>query len=181
VRVDVARTKVAGPKRRGRKSGLRRLARRKLGTSGAVYVEFLVVFIPVFLFFLCIIQLIWLRTASLVVSHSALVGARQAAVILPDNPANWGGLGVNVNGGARKKAIEDAVKAHLAALGNEDTASIKTSLSGGRQGRIVVEVTYNYECHVPGAALIACGGASKTITAKAQMTNMDAEYIYSAP
>jgi hypothetical protein len=58
---------------------------------GAVYVEFLLVFLPVFLLFLCIIELGFLYTGRLAAQHAATRAARAAVVILDDDPAFYGG------------------------------------------------------------------------------------------
>lgn len=59
------------------------------GERGAVYVEFLLAFVPVFLLFLAICQLALVNTAALVVRHSAYVAARSAIVVLEDDPERY--------------------------------------------------------------------------------------------
>ena len=59
--------------------------------SGAVYIEFLFAFVPLFLLFLAICQLSLIATAQLVVEHAALAGVRSAIVVLEDDPAHFGG------------------------------------------------------------------------------------------
>lgn len=56
---------------------------------GAVYVEFLLAFMPVFLMFLAICQLALINTAALVVRHAAYVAARSAIVVLEDDPERY--------------------------------------------------------------------------------------------
>jgi hypothetical protein len=58
---------------------------------GAVYVEFLLAFLPIFLMFLAICQVSFLVVGRLVVSHAALAGARSAIVVLEDDPDAYGG------------------------------------------------------------------------------------------
>jgi hypothetical protein len=58
---------------------------------GAVYVEFLLVFMPVFLFFLAVVELGFVYAGKLVVQHAATRAARAAAVILDDDPARYRG------------------------------------------------------------------------------------------
>lgn len=151
--------------------------RRKLGTGGAVYVEFLMVFLPMLFFFLGLVQLIFLHVANLAVAHAATNAARKSATVLPDDPQYWGGTGQNVVAGARKTAIEDVAKYTLQAVGGEDTADIRIT-SGGIRGNNTVEVTVDFPCRVPGGSVIACGGASKTLTATAEFPNQGAEYLY---
>lgn len=58
-------------------------------TRGAVYVEFLIAFLPVFVFFLCLLQLALVFSAKLVVEHAATVSARAAAVVFGDEPGPY--------------------------------------------------------------------------------------------
>ena len=51
---------------------------------GAVYVEFLIAFFPLFLLFLAICQLALVTAARVVVSHAAVAGVRSAIVVLED-------------------------------------------------------------------------------------------------
>jgi hypothetical protein len=68
------------------------LARRVASSDarGAVYVEFLVAFFPVFMLFLATIQLSLLTAARLVVQHAATSSVRSAVVILSDAPGELG-------------------------------------------------------------------------------------------
>lgn len=58
--------------------------------KGAVYVEFLLVFFPVFIIFLGLIQASLLFAANLMVRHAATIAARAAMVVLDDDPAKYG-------------------------------------------------------------------------------------------
>lgn len=62
---------------------------------GVVFVEFLLVFPPLFLLFLIILQSAILRVSDLGVRHAAAATARSAIVILPDNPAFYDGAPIN--------------------------------------------------------------------------------------
>lgn len=50
----------------------------------------LAAFVPIFIFFLCILQFGLVAAAKLVVRHSAIVGARSAIVVLEDDPKFYG-------------------------------------------------------------------------------------------
>jgi hypothetical protein len=52
-------------------------------------VEFLIAFLPVFTFFLCLVQLALLYAVRLVVEHAATNTARAAAVIIGDDPQRY--------------------------------------------------------------------------------------------
>jgi hypothetical protein len=83
---------------------------------GAVFVEFLIVFLPVFTFFLCLLQLALLFTVRLVTEHAALTAARAAAVIIADEKTAYGNEPPNQLkvGGKREQAIKNAVYLTLA-------------------------------------------------------------------
>jgi hypothetical protein len=68
-----------------------RVARLIQHTRGAVYVEFLLVFMPIFLLFLAVVELGLVYAAQLVVQHSANRAARAAVVVIDDDPARYGG------------------------------------------------------------------------------------------
>ena len=71
-------------------------------TGGAVYVEFLVAFIPFFILVLGMMQLALLYSAHLVVQHAAASAARAAIVVFPDCAQRYDGAPENVvNGGGR--------------------------------------------------------------------------------
>ncbi|HEX2880182.1 MAG TPA: TadE family protein [Polyangiaceae bacterium] len=65
---------------------MRTLARLRRCDVGAVYVEFLIAFFPVFLLFLGTVQLAFVRGAHLVVREAAARACRSAIVILDDDP-----------------------------------------------------------------------------------------------
>lgn len=88
---------------------MRRLL-RATETRGAIYVEFLIAFFPVFMMFLSIWQYGLLVMARLVVEHAAVAGARAAAVVIADAP-DPGQLTE-----AKKSDVRDAVFVALAPL-----------------------------------------------------------------
>ncbi len=67
------------------------MTRRKIGQAGAVYLEFLIVFVPVFTFFLLVLQFGLLQAGRLGVRHAAVAAARSAVVVLDDDPAFYDG------------------------------------------------------------------------------------------
>jgi Flp pilus assembly protein TadG len=58
---------------------------------GVVFLEFLIAFVPVWTFFLCVVQLAFITHANLMVKHAADSAARSAVVVLPDDPNEYGG------------------------------------------------------------------------------------------
>jgi hypothetical protein len=59
--------------------------------AGTVFLEFLVAFLPIWTFTLGVFQLALIARAHLIVIHSADAAARSASVVLPDDPAEYGG------------------------------------------------------------------------------------------
>ncbi len=59
--------------------------------QGTVFVEFLLVFPPLLILFLCILQLFLSYLVRVGVHHAASAGVRSAVVVLPDDPAFYGG------------------------------------------------------------------------------------------
>lgn len=72
---------------------MRRLQRQRLlmDRCGTVFLEFLVVFVPLWMFFLSLVQLALISHANLIVKHAADAAARSAVVVLPDDPNEYGG------------------------------------------------------------------------------------------
>jgi hypothetical protein len=56
---------------------------------GAIFVEFLIAFLPVQVFFLCLIQSAILYSVRLVTEHAAVNGARAAAVVIGDERSRY--------------------------------------------------------------------------------------------
>ncbi len=85
------------------------------GERGAVYVEFVIAFMPFFTFFLCLWQVAILYSSKLVVDHAANAAARAAAVIYGEDPANFGGEPANVANDTGQRATLVRTAAELAA------------------------------------------------------------------
>jgi len=80
------RTKTPTTRKQRRPDQGRSLAR---DTSGAVYVEFILSFIPLLFMFLGILQMGMLYAASIAVQHAAVTATRAAAVVLDDDPERY--------------------------------------------------------------------------------------------
>ncbi len=158
-------------------------------TRGAVYVEFLVAFLPLFSFFLCLVQLAMLQTANLVVKHAAVVATRAAVVVLPDDPARYSGAAVNQVEGVRRDKIVQAATIPLSVLEDfpfpevrfpteENGGDDRTSF--GRDDLVRVQVTQLYRCRVPLARTIVCGAlfGVKRLRGEASLPMQGASYGY---
>ena len=118
---------------------------------GVAYLEFLIAFLPLWTFALCIFQLALIAQANLLVRHAADAAARAAAVVLPDDPAEYGGepeMSV-----ARNRFSSDALGGALDAVSSLVRA---TSTTGGvLSGRALANVgrsrlnTIRLAAHVP--------------------------------
>ncbi|MGE5786854.1 MAG: TadE/TadG family type IV pilus assembly protein [Myxococcales bacterium] len=82
---------------------------------GAVYVEFLIAFFPIFLLFLALCQLALVGAAEAVVRHAAYAAVRSAIVVLHDDPKKFDGAerGSLVEGKAARMSNLDAITSKL--------------------------------------------------------------------
>jgi len=90
----------------------------RANVRGAVFVEFLIAFLPVYVFFLCVVQLGLLFSVRLVTEHAAVNGARALAVVGGDEPKRYADEKPNklLQDGERVKAVRSAVILTLAPL-----------------------------------------------------------------
>lgn len=107
---------------------------------GAVMVEFLVAFVPVFVLFLGSVQLLLIAVADLVVRHAAITGARAAVVVLSDEARFYAGErpGSVASDGQRLSAIRGAVSFPLAAIAPEP--QVRASLGAGTPTTLASEL-----------------------------------------
>jgi hypothetical protein len=150
-------------------------------TKGAVYVEFLIAFLPLLFFFLGLVQLIFVQTASLIVKHAASKAVRAAVVVLPDDPKYYGGTPVGQFSGQRKSDIERSAQIPLATMGLLEAAAAKITVDGGysRNAMLKAKVEYYYHCKVPWGRFVVCGFSNfKKLTGEASMTAQGADYEY---
>ncbi len=151
-------------------------------SRGAVFVEFLIAFFPLLLAFLALLQLAFVSAARLVLDHAAISATRAAIVILPDDPAQYGGAAVSVATGQRLEDIRAAARVPLL-LFEADPRPNVTLLSGGggdANGVVRLKLEYDYPCRVPVGGAIACalGGGRARLTAEAALPNQGAGYAY---
>ena len=122
--------------------------------NGAIYVEFLLVFMPVFLIFLGLVQASLMFAANLIVAHAANVAARAAMVVLDDDPGQYGNekrndltgaTDPNSNGGGGSTSTGGDPMGSLLNFSGANTSGISqssspssggTDLSGKRIGAI---------------------------------------------
>ncbi|MBI5537777.1 MAG: hypothetical protein HY898_33945 [Deltaproteobacteria bacterium] len=165
---------------------MRRLWRDR---RAAIYVEFLIAFLPMFIFFMCLLQMAGVHMAKLDTLHAAETGVRAAIVVLPDDPAQYSHVAVGNIDGKRRDDIVKAASLPLSAVSS--IAGIKvtfpTSAGGdddrsqvGRDELIRVKVSVIYKCTIPIAKFFVCNATTTTrkLTAEAALPNQGADYDY---
>lgn len=157
-------------------------------TRGAVYVEFLIAFMPIFTMFLGLIQLADLHQANIIVNHSAMMAVRSAVVILHDDPAYYDNAELGKPTGKRLDEIKRAAMIPL--LASRSLTEYKVNLPsnpGGddtrqtvnRDDLVRVRVQARFHCRVPLVSKLMCGSKSlKTISAEAALPNHGVSYTY---
>jgi Flp pilus assembly protein TadG len=162
--------------------GLRRDSR------GAVYVEFLIAFLPLLVFFSSLVQLTVLQTADIVTKHAAVTAARAAVVVLPDDPKYYDGATVNHAEGQRLSDIQLAAMIPLTAIDPDPRVQLTfpSSATGtddrsafGPHDTVNVRVAYTYKCAIPIGNVLACGPSrTKQLVGLASMPNQGANFEY---
>jgi hypothetical protein len=172
-------------------------------SKGAVYVEFIITFVPMFFFFLCIVQFTWLEAATVILKHTAEVTARTAIVVLWDDPKDYcspgGGNCVPIgrNERKRKEDIERAAQMVVEPLkGKLSDLTILMKSRYERDEMVEVTLKFDYTCRVPVGRMVVCGGGygnplgidgswsegfgdhKKRLTAKAALPGQGADYDY---
>lgn len=142
---------------------------------GAVLAEFAIAIVPMLTAFFCFWQVAMLFTAKTLVRHSAIVGARAAAVIA-------GGADTNPTAGGRPQGDESEVKqavvAALGAWGDNGTLSADAQVDddGGPNGRVTVRVNATFRCKTPVGNRFVCGGETRSIVDDASLPKQGARY-----
>lgn len=151
------------------------------GKRGAVYVELMIAFMPVFTFFLCLLQLALVFTARLFVEHTATTSARVAALTLGNPEAgenNMGAARPAMFTASRRALVRKSALLTLAPLildGTVDNVDIDFPNTGfpamGDQTApmLRLKVTAQVECKIMIANHIFCrGGLNPTIKLQAE-------------
>lgn len=130
---------------------------------GAVLVEFAAAFLPLMITFSCFVQVAQLATAKLVVKHSAVVGARAAAVLTnakgntPDQKK--GENNADVTAGVRAAMGPWAKTMDSVDVTIKDESSCEDD---GQYGLVSVTVKAQYRCSVPFGSRLLCGAFHAT-------------------
>jgi hypothetical protein len=151
--------------------------RSRRDTRGAVLAEFCIALVPLLTTFFSFVQLSKVATARLVVKHSAIVGARAAAVMTNGADNNPG-----MKPGTNEADITNGVKAALGPWWSKGGAisSVAVQINDSSSRRdpydwVEVKVAAVYECNVP-MGFIACGGKTKRLQETYRMPHQGALY-----
>jgi hypothetical protein len=98
---------------------------------GAVYVEFIIAFGPLFLFFLCLVQMAGIYVAKLATLHAAQAATRAAMVVVHDDRFYYGDVEEGRVEGARRDDITRAAALELAAVQSFSSFKITFPSSAG--------------------------------------------------
>jgi hypothetical protein len=148
---------------------------------GAVYVEFLAAFFPLFFFFLSLVQLTFVTSANLITKHAAVAAARAAIVVLHDDPKEYGDVPVGRFSGKRKQEIERAARIPLSTMGmNISSVKVVMNDTYARDELVKVRVEYDYHCQVPWGRFVICSLFTnrKKLIGEASLPNQGADYAY---
>lgn len=147
---------------------------------GAVFVEKLIVTIPVLLTFFLGWELAEVGAASLVVQRASAAAGRAAMVVLPDDPAYYADEPRESYAGARRAEVELAAGMVLSAIPKlSDDFEVDVSQPPQGFGKIDVTVRAPYEC---GSVGLICGmGERLALSATTTHAYHGAKYDYSVP
>jgi Flp pilus assembly protein TadG len=148
-------------------------------TRGAVLAEFIIASMPIFIAFFTFVQLAKVATARLVLKHSAIVGARAAAVIVNGKDNNPG-----QKAGMNEAEVLDGVTMALGPWWKKPGGftNIKITITDSSSkddpyGWVTVRVEGTYNCAIPLGQVFVCRGSSMQMTAEEyRMPHQGANY-----
>jgi len=149
---------------------------RRRRSQGAVSLEFLIAFPSLWVFCLCVFQLVLLARADLMVRHAADAAARSASVVLPDDPSSYDGESeMSVASGAidpedrsRRETIELAGQFPLLALGSAPfqrarRRSLRSSIGSTSFVEALTSMHSGFALAFPDASSDVVGGPEVTV------------------
>jgi hypothetical protein len=150
---------------------------RDRSTSGAVFVEQLIAYLPVMFFFLATWQLIELCAAHLILQRAASAAARAAVVVLPDDPAFYGGAPKDAFEGERASDIKLAAAMILRA--SPHFGDFKVEVTSAQQDQpLTATVHASFHCFAGWVSLVCGAGGVRELTAKSTYIYQGAPYKY---
>jgi hypothetical protein len=166
--------------RRGEEPAMTQPASRT-DQRGAVFVEKLIVYLPMLLAFFAAWELAELGAAHVVTQRACAAAGRAAMVVLGDDPAFYEDEPIGSFDGMRRADIELAAAMILSAVPRmSDDFSVEIAEEPKNSGDVFeVAVSASYDC---GLVSLICGGDSSVeLLATSQHTYHGAKYPYSTP
>jgi Flp pilus assembly protein TadG len=157
-----------------------RVAALRRDERGAVFVEKLIVYLPLLLAFFLSWELSEVAAAKLVVQRASSAAGRAAVVVLPDDPVFYEGEETDSFDGRRREDVELAAGMVLSAI-PQLSSDFVVSLAGTPQknDRLEVTVEATYEC---GAVALICGAdGTLSLSAVTSHTYHGARYVFTSP
>jgi len=161
------------------------VSRLRGACHGSVGTEFIVAFGPLTLFFFAIWQQSLLTSGQSLTQHAAIAAARSATVVLPDDPARYGGTAANTVSQPRTDAVRAAAVRAMSPLVFDDTVSDVQVTFPGATGTfqpgqdVTVRVTATFQCALPLVRSILCdAGGTTRLVADATLPAHAARYTY---
>jgi Flp pilus assembly protein TadG len=157
---------------------------KRKGSTGAVYVEFLVALVPMFTLFWGIVQLNGLFLADVIAQHAAVTAVRAAVVCEPDDHSQRPETGQQcADAGVREILGLDATRT-VSSIRSAEVSLAGESATG--IAPVTATVRVHYQCEVPLVGWLVCGLtsgrsglSSTTIVRSATLPNQGAFYAYS--
>jgi hypothetical protein len=154
---------------------------------GVLLIEAILVYVPVALFFFLTWQLGELAAADLVLARAATAAAREAVVVLPDDPRHYAGEApLDAQAPRRRAAVEAAARSVLSAAPSFDVGSLELELvlvAGPAPDLVLLDTRLHadFRCSGGGLSLVVCGASSRrTLSAVARGVVHGARYAYSS-
>jgi hypothetical protein len=151
---------------------------------GVIFIEAVMVYLPVAFFFFLTWQIGELAAADLVLTRAAAAASRQAVVVLADDPRFYAGEAVlDTQGDRRRAAIEAVARRVLSAAPEFDLTSLELELElvGGAEADVLLldtRVRADFRC-MGSLAFIVCGvSGRRTSSATARNVVHAARYEY---
>jgi Flp pilus assembly protein TadG len=161
---------------------LHRCARRvREDRRGAIVLESLVAFLPIFAFFIGVAQVADGYAAQLIVRRAASAATRAAVVVLPDDGVHYGdgeNRGRDSFLGGRRLEVERAAK--LVTSANASLSKVVVDVRGTYSGSelTTVHVSADYRCLISLISLFCGRDKIVKLQASAALPYQGAEYAY---
>lgn len=148
-------------------------------TRGAIFVEYLIAYLPVIFFFLATWQLIDLCAAHLIVKRAASAAGRAAVVVMSDDPAYYGGAAKDSLDGKRQEDVKLAAALILAVNPHMGAFDVTVSPTHPRESvPLTTTVTVDFHCFAAWASLVCGVGGKRQLSAKSTYAYQGASYNY---